>query len=177
VTLRGLAPHAAELDATWVNVDSDEGESCSGSDWDSPEPSPPGSPRLAGPKAASGVRCCNRIQSCAPCICLHHMAMLHKLSTQCLQKARASMCCGRTGMSEKARSDKVDIVANANGKTLPGSDDKLAPSTPETTPQGVNSALQLALLPKRARDEGLLLDCSGGLETEPSCPCGNTAEC
>jgi bifunctional DNase/RNase len=84
----------AELDATWVNVDSDEGESCSGSDWDSPEPSPPGSPRLAGPKAASGT-------------------------------------------SEKARSDKVDIVANGNGKLLPGSQDQLAPSTPETAPQVV----------------------------------------
>jgi hypothetical protein len=58
-----------------VNVDSDEGESCSGSDWDSPEPSPPSSPRLAAHKAASGVRCC----TCNPAV--ERLMSNHKLET------------------------------------------------------------------------------------------------
>jgi bifunctional DNase/RNase len=44
-----LSNGGGELDATWVNIDSDEGESCATSDWDSPGSSPPDSPRVQTP--------------------------------------------------------------------------------------------------------------------------------
>lgn len=97
--LKDLKLSNGELDATWVNIESDEGESCSGSDWDSPCSSPPSSPRVQSSKQAS------------------------------------------TGVSEAARSGEVPIAANGSGKATAGSEGKLAPSTPETTPQVVKPAV------------------------------------
>lgn len=81
--------------------------------------------------------------------------MLHELLSRLPSNARAIHVCGCTGKSEKARSDKVDIVANGNGKPLPGSEDKLAPSTPETAPQGVASMSQLGYFVKMQQGSAL----------------------
>lgn len=126
--------HTGELD-TWVNIDSDEGESCATSDWDSPSSSPPDSPRALTPDQASTGGWRTIAGNTLVCDAVLNVHLLRNSLESNIRILNGDPC----ATAADARSSEVPIAAN--GKKASGraakADGKLAPSTPEAPSQGL----------------------------------------
>ncbi len=158
-TTQSPVVHTGELDA-WVNIDSDEGESCT-SDWDSPGSSPPDSPRALTPDPASTGWSPNPDARCMP-LCGERSAPLrglyvhhtfhHSKKSLSVQDAVSVSCAGKPA---DGRSSEVLIAANGK-MAAEEAEGKLAPSTPETTSQGAIRSHAICAL-RTGRDASQLL--------------------